>query len=208
MTGNELIGMLTGSIGVAAVAGVAIVGDYLRQKLPARIAALSISFWNSKWARRIASIAGVGLDHSKRPALGMPLLTEVALGRATDHLFQALPKAMRRELASLRRRSSSSRRMHRICARASLHWMTSSRRPRIRTRTTTSRRSCAPHASSPHSVSAATRAALENIRLDLLRLQTGAVGVASVTASLEAAQRAGQQIDLVLESQSEVERFP
>jgi hypothetical protein len=35
------------------------------------------------------------------PRLGMPLLTEVALGRATDHLFDALPKAARRELAAL-----------------------------------------------------------------------------------------------------------
>ena len=41
---------------------------------------------------------------------------------------------------------------------------------------------------------AQTIAALESIRLDLLRLQMGSVGVESVTASLAAAQRVGTQI--------------
>jgi hypothetical protein len=41
---------------------------------------------------------------------------------------------------------------------------------------------------------AATVAALENIRLDLLRLQTGNAGIDSVTASLDAAREIGVQI--------------
>ena len=56
----------------------------------------------SKWGARLAKLAGVGLETADRPALGMRMLTEVALGAsATDHLFQALPKAVRRELADL-----------------------------------------------------------------------------------------------------------
>jgi hypothetical protein len=54
---------------------------------------------------------------------------------------------------------------------------------------------------------AQTIAALESIRLDLLRLQLGSVGVESVTASLAAAQRVGTQIAIVVEAQDEVERL-
>jgi hypothetical protein len=54
---------------------------------------------------------------------------------------------------------------------------------------------------------AQTIAALESIRLDLLRLQMGRVGVESVTASLAAAQRVGAQIAFVVEARDEVERL-
>ncbi|MEO5814388.1 MAG: serine/threonine-protein kinase [Gemmatimonadaceae bacterium] len=187
-TQNLLSGAMFGSIGIAAITGIALGGDYLRHRLPARMAALSISFWKSKWARRIAAFVGIGLDHSTRPALGMPLLTEVALGRATDHLFQALPKAMRRELASLPETIRQ-----------------------LETNASNLRASIAvvdePLATVARSRLAATVAALENIRLDLLRLQTGAGGIESVTASLEAAQRAGEQIEYAVQSRAEVERI-
>ena len=54
---------------------------------------------------------------------------------------------------------------------------------------------------------AATVAALENIRLDLLRLQMGSGGVESVTASLEAAQRVGDRINEAVAAREEVDRF-
>ena len=50
---------------------------------------------------------------------------------------------------------------------------------------------CAQHAIRLPSDSAATVAALENIRLDLLRLQLGDGHVDSVTASLDAAREVG-----------------
>jgi serine/threonine-protein kinase len=50
-------------------------------------------------------------------------------------------------------------------------------------------------------------AALESIRLDLLRLQMGRVGIESVTASLAAAQRIGEQIVFAAEARDEVERL-
>jgi serine/threonine-protein kinase len=185
---NKLMVALIASIGVAAIAAVALGGDYLRQKLPARMAALSISFWKSKWARRLASFVGIGLDHSARPALGMPLLTEVALGRATDHLFQALPKATRRELASLPQTIKQ------------LETNASNLRASIDV-------ADEPLAAVARARLAATVTALENIRLDLLRLQSGAGGIESVTASLEAAKRASEQIDYAVQSRAEVERL-
>ncbi|HEY0996793.1 MAG TPA: hypothetical protein VGD77_12435, partial [Gemmatimonadaceae bacterium] len=48
-------------------------------------------------------------------------------------------------------------------------------------------------------------AALENIRLDLLRLRAGAGSVASLTATLDAARRAGEEIDAMVQLQKELE---
>ena len=53
---------------------------------------------------------------------------------------------------------------------------------------------------------ASTVAALEGIRLDLLRLQMGTASVDSVTASLEAAQLVGDQISVAVHARGEVER--
>src|SRR5205823_955036 len=97
VAGCVLLGSLTG----LTISGVPLGGEFIRHRLASRIAAASIGFWKSKWGARVATLAGVGLKPVERPALGMPVLTEVALGRATDHLFQALPKATRRELAAL-----------------------------------------------------------------------------------------------------------
>jgi hypothetical protein len=49
---------------------------------------------------------------------------------------------------------------------------------------------------------ATTVAALENIRLDLLRLQAGAGSVESLTAALEAARRVGDEVDATVAGRS------
>src|SRR5215203_5495982 len=54
---------------------------------------------------------------------------------------------------------------------------------------------------------ATTVAALENIRLDLLRLQMGSAGIESVTASLDAARRVGEQSADSLAAQAAVEQL-
>ena len=54
---------------------------------------------------------------------------------------------------------------------------------------------------------ATTVAALENIRLDLLRLQMGSAGLESVTASLDAARRVGDQIAESIAAQAAVEQL-
>ena len=175
---------------------------------------MSIAFWKSKWGASLGKLAGLGLKPAERPALGMPLLTEVALGRATDHLFQALPKATRKELAALpgivkhlehdatALRSAIDALDDQFAAfdRANASALiaddeTSTVEHDLRSARTTSAERLA-----------ATVAALESIRLDLLRLQMGNASIASVTASLQAAHRVGEQISLHVLAQNEVER--
>jgi eukaryotic-like serine/threonine-protein kinase len=199
------------SLSLMTLSSVSLIGDFMRLRLSARMAATTISFWKSRWGARLAALAGVGLRRVDRPALGMPLLTEVALGRATDLLFQALPKSARRELASLPGT------VHRLSEDAS------ALRESIDTLDAqlaafdrgddalddAARQLVAGELHAARDLAserlAATIAAIEGIRLDLLRLQMGSTGIESVTASLDAARQIGQRIGESLEAQREVE---
>jgi len=193
------------------ISGVALVGEYFRLHLSHRVASRAIGFWKSKWGARFAKLASLGLKKADRPALGMPLLTEVALGRATDHLFEALPKESRRELASLpetvRRLEADAGRLRESIVKLDDQlavferggeMLVGDERARVAEELRSTRATAAERL-------ATTVAALEGIRLDLLRLQMGATGIESVTASLEAARGIGDRIAESLAAQAAVE---
>jgi serine/threonine-protein kinase len=195
------------------IAAVALAGEFVRLHLANRITSKAIAFWKGKWGARLAKLCAVGLKRAERPMIGMPLLTEVALGRATDHLFEALPKASRRELAALpetvRRLEADAGRLRESMLKLddqlamfergddALH---DDERSRVAEELRATRVVAAQRLAS-------TVAAIENIRLDLLRLQMGSAGIESVTASLEAAHRVGMQISEAVAAQDEVERL-
>jgi hypothetical protein len=193
------------------IAGVALGGEFVRLHLAHRIATRAIGFWKGKWGKLAAKLASIGLRKAERPALGMPLLTEVALGRATDHLFEALPKESRRELAALpetvRRLEADAGRLRDSIVKLDDQLAVFERggetlagdeRARVAAELRATRATAAQRL-------ATTVAALESIRLDLLRLQMGAAGIESVTASLEAARGIGDRIAESLEAQAAVE---
>ncbi|HTK49172.1 MAG TPA: serine/threonine-protein kinase [Gemmatimonadaceae bacterium] len=187
-------------------------GEYARLHLAHRVASRAIGFWKSKWGVRLAKVASLGLKKAERPTLGMPLLTEVALGRATDHLFEALPKASRRELAALpetvRRLETDAGRLRttivalddQLAAFGRGDALGDDERIRVADELRATRTTAAERL-------ATTVTAIETIRLDLLRLQMGSVGLDSVTASLDAARSIGEQIAASLEAQETVERL-
>jgi len=193
------------------ISGVALVGEYFRLHLSHRVASRAIGFWKSKWGARFAKLASLGLKKADRPALGMPLLTEVALGRATDHLFEALPKESRRELAALpetvRRLETDAGRLRDSIVKLDDQLamfdrggdtLAGDERARVADELRSTRATAAQRL-------ATTVAALESIRLDLLRLQMGATGIESVTASLDAARSIGDRIAESLAAQAAVE---
>ena len=195
------------------ISGVPLAGEWIRHHLSARITAGSISFWRGKWGARIARLAGLGLERADRPMIGMPVLTEVALGRATDHLFHALPKAARRELAAIpdtvRRLEGDASRLRESIAALDDQPAAFERGGDALADATRARMAAELRASRALSAQklSATVVAIENIRLDLLRLQMGSAGIESVTASLEAAQRVGEQIAIAADAQAEVEHL-
>jgi hypothetical protein len=195
------------------ISGVALGGEYVRLHLAHRIASRAIAFWKGKWGKLAARAASLGLKKAERPALGMPHLTEVALGRATDHLFEALPKASRRELAALpetvRRLEGDAGRLRDSIGKLDDQLamferggetLADAERARVAGELRATRQLAAERL-------ATTVAALENIRLDLLRLQIGRTSLDSVTASIDAARRVGDQIADSIAAQAAVERL-
>ena len=198
----------------AVVSTVALAGRFLKSRLASPLARLKVAFWKGGLGARLAKVAAVGLPPVARAALGSRQLTEVALGRATDHLFRALPAAVRRELADLP--DIVARLEHDATAlRASIDSLDAQIAlfERTRGRNAEASRSneaeedlCTARTTGIERLSA-TIAALENIRLDLLRLQMGSAGVESISASLEAAQRVSARIAHAIEAQEEVEQW-
>ena len=192
---------------------VPLAGEFIRHHLANRIASASISFWKGKWGARISKLVGIGLKPAERPMLGMPVLTEVALGRATDHLFRALPKASRRELAALpetvrRLEGDASKLRESITALDDQLAAFDRGGEALRD---AARAALADELSAARAASverlAATVAALESIRLDLLRLQMGSAPIESVTATLDAARQIGDRIGESIAAQIEIERL-
>jgi serine/threonine protein kinase len=196
------------SAGFAVVSTMGLAGQFALQRMASPLAELKIGFWKSAWGARLAKLAGIGIAPASHPTLVSRMLTEVALGRATDHLYHALPKAVRKELAEL---PDAVRRLERNATtlRTSIdsfdeHLAAFERSGRRNEAAEDDLREARDLAAERL---AQTIAALESIRLDLLRLQMGRVGVESVTASLAAAQRVGAQIGFVVEARDEVERL-
>jgi len=208
------VGITFVSVSGLTLSSVALVGEYVRLHLASKIASRTIAFWKGRWGARIAKAASLFLNKAERPVIGMPLLTEVALGRATDHLFEALPKASRRELAALpdtvRRLESDAGKLRQSMAHLDDQLAVfdhqsdalagSDERAHLAEELRATRAVAAQRL-------ATTVSALESIRLDLLRLQLGSAGIESVTASLDAATRVGDQIEEAIAAQDAVERI-
>ena len=201
------------SVTVLTIAGVPLAGQFFRHRLQNKLTAASISFWKSKWGKRLAGVAMLGRKAVERPMLGMPVLTEVALGRATDNLFAALPKAQRKQLAELpalvRQLEESATKLRESISAMDDQLAIFDRggtsaadidRAATEAELRASRNETAARLG-------ATVSALEGIRLDLLRLQMGTAGIDSVTASLEAAQRVGDQIAFAASAHAALEQL-
>jgi tRNA A-37 threonylcarbamoyl transferase component Bud32 len=189
-----LADVLGGVVGVACTVGAILAKP--RSRWVRKFGQGRLDFWNGKWGERLAQIAGVGLKRSAIAPTSLPQHTEVALGRATDALFEALPKKARRDLkavpATVRRLESDA-----SALRESLDALDDvlSRRDDAALR---GQRDVAAERL------ASTVTALENIRLGLLRLQLGSAPIAQITEALDAASRIGREIDFALDADDEI----
>lgn len=185
---------LAAAVGVGCIAG--LIGAKIWFPRPKKFGQQRLAFWRGKWGERFAKLAGLGLKHGATAAWALPQHTEVALGRATDALFQALPKNVRRDLKTV---PETVRRLERDAGslRDSLdkldELLLGANDPALQRQ-----RDLAAGRFST------TVTALENIRLGLLRLQLGSAPVAQVTEALEAASRIGREIDFALDAEDEI----
>ncbi|HVZ47372.1 MAG TPA: serine/threonine-protein kinase [Gemmatimonadaceae bacterium] len=200
--GGVLPGLTAMATVIAAIAGV---GALVRLGQVGKLGWLGsprLRFWKSGLGERLFRLAGVGV---KRAAVSpsLPQHTEVALGRALETLFESLPKETRRELkdvpATVKRLEGEAQKLRDAIG------------------TLDDAVAAAQRAQRPDDVAALERqrdeaaerlattvTALETIRLGLLRLQIGAVPVATVTEAIAAATALGRELDIAAQARAEV----
>jgi len=171
-----------------------------------------IKYWSSRFGRWLFKVAGAGLA---RPAGagGTHRPTELALAFAAEDLYAELPPAIRAALPGLpevlKRLELQARNV-----RARIEELEQS--------LAEAQQGAAPGAAPVHRDKLVTDltaardlarirlsesvAALETIRLDLLRLRTGAGSVDRITADLAAAGEIGETVDRLLAAGEEVDR--
>lgn len=166
-----------------------------------RLGAPRLLFWKSELGARAFKLAGLGMKR-RTAAPSLPQHTEVALGRALDALYEALPRATRREVRdvpdTVRRLEGDARRLRDAIAALD------------------DAAAAAHRVGQGHEASALERqrdaaanqlatvvTALETIRLGLLRLQIGSAPVAEVTQAIEAAAQVERELDIAAQAQRE-----
>jgi serine/threonine-protein kinase len=201
---------------VGTVGAIAAIVDTVRLRMgwgSRRAGASQLKFWDGIWGERLARLSAIGLKRTAVAHAALPQYTEVALGRATDALFAALPKHLRKELKdvpeSVRRLESDAKSLREtldtleeaIAAAARIAPEVDAPRGGIAGDTELKRRR-----DLASERLAATVSALESIRLGLLRLRIGSAPVASVTEALAVASRVGHDISIVIAAEDEVDQ--
>lgn len=187
---------------------------------------LRLKFWSSRFGRWLTKLAGFGLKHPALPAEGIRRPTELAIGLAADALFESLPKETRKELKDLpllvRRLEADAQ-----ATRARVEEL-SAMLDGLGAEDPAARSASLAHADGPAGAVvaggrqklredlvaqrdaaarrlAASVAALENIRLDLLRLKAGVGTADQLSADLSAARDLQAEIEFAIEARRETE---
>lgn len=151
--------------------------------------------WNGRVGRWIFNAARALLPKGPIQSAMTHRPTELAIGMAIDQLFADLPKATRKEMADLpdvvQRLEADAQRM-----RARLEELNE---------VAAEDASIGVERDEVHKRLGEAVAALETLRLGLLRLRAGVGNVSSVTTGLVAAREVGEAVDRLLAGQLEVE---
>ncbi len=154
--------------------------------------------WNSRVGNWLARRLGAP-ERSRVVGGGVFRATEVALGVAASELFAALPAAQREQLAGLPATVAALEARAQE-ARAELDQLgaLAAAGPKDAPALAARRRAAQAHL-------ADSVAALEGVRLDLLRLHAGASDLAPLTTLLEAARQLGEEAGRLADAQREVD---
>ncbi len=198
--------LFVGGLGVWA--GGSLVAQRRRDVLGER----RIKYWNSRFGRWLFKVAGAGLSPRAVGAGATHRPTELALAFAAEDLYAELPKAMQAALPALpdvlKRLEQQARAVRarieeleqslaEVGQRAAPEPVAAHRAALVADLTATRELARARLSESV--------AALETIRLDLLRLRAGAGSVDRITADLAAAGEIGATVDRLLAAGEEVD---
>jgi hypothetical protein len=184
-------------------------------------------FWKSRLGRWVFKIAGIGLKRVPLAGSATYRPTELAIGLAADRLFEELPREIRRSLKDLpdvvRKLQFDAQKMRtRVEDLNGILAEVGSERPGSRaleaspspdesTKVAQQRQKLADDLFAARDATqqrlADAVAALETIRLSLLRMQAGSGSVASLTGDLDTAREVADDIDQLLEAQRDVDKL-
>ncbi|MEZ4411512.1 MAG: protein kinase [Gemmatimonadales bacterium] len=146
-------------------------------------------WWGGRLGRWMVRLAG-GRESRALPAANEP--TEVALGRAAEALYAALPAAERQELAEvpelLRQLEGDIQALRRQDQALTRALAEGAGRPEVVRELESARKAGSAKL-------ATALSALENLRIDLLRISAGQAAGPGLTEHLEAARHIGRQVD-------------
>jgi serine/threonine-protein kinase len=189
--------------------------DPLRRRfaLRRRPLELGLEVLDGRLGRILFRLAGLGLHVERQTAPAAMEPTEVLLGNAVEGLFQALPTEVRRRLADipetvarLAKDAEILRERDRALGLALLQ-AAADRRPIASERREAAVAELTEARDSARRRLAAAVGALENIRLDLLRLQAGVGSVDDLTDDLARAREINEAVGAELEARQEVRRI-
>lgn len=201
--------------GIGGLAGLLAAGlrGYRTQKRTDIAGERWLKVWGARMGDGLFKVAGLGVKSTGAAPEGAHRSTEVMLGLAAVHLFEELPKESRRELGDLPATVRDLERDARSL-REQVRELTSvldeleddqsgaplERREAIRRDVSTTR-------DRAEDGLRAVVAALETIRVGLLRMHAGEPVVQSVTMDVEAAREVAQQMERLLDGHREVEQI-
>ena len=172
--------------------------------------------WSGRTGALVAWLAGLGLRRRPSTAAATHRPTELALGASVVAVFEALPREVRAQLPGVldvveHLETQAGRLRGRMVELDEMRAQAEGGLGKARRMAEDHHRQLADELAGRRSAAEeqleAVVAALETLRLDLIRLRAGAVTTASITADLEAARRIGAGIDAVIEGRAEVARL-
>ncbi|MEP6744198.1 MAG: protein kinase, partial [Gemmatimonadota bacterium] len=179
-----LLGMLTI---VSGILGVILPGRWGSKDLPSDS---SVRFWGSCFGAWVTMLAGHRLGRRARPADAAHRATELILGDELEELYEALPADLRRGLDEVPGT------IKRLTATAE------SLRGQVE-----AARALGESAAVPQGRLMEAVAALETLRVGLLRLRAGTVSLEGFTTDLDVVRAVGERVDLLVDARREVDRI-
>ncbi|HVX87904.1 MAG TPA: serine/threonine-protein kinase [Gemmatimonadales bacterium] len=150
---------------------------------------LSARFWKSRFGAWMVKLAGWGLGRRARAADAMHRATEVLLADELEDLYHGLPAEIRRgltEVPEMIKRLTASAESLRAQVEAA--------------------RALGQAADQQQGRMMEAVAALETLRVGLLRLRAGTVSIEGFTTDLDAVREVGDQVDRLLEARREIDQ--
>jgi hypothetical protein len=170
----------------SGIVGILMPGRWSERDVPSDVGA---RFWRSRFGTWVARIAGMGLGRRSRAADAMHRATELLLGDELESLYEGLPGEVRRGIPEV---------------------------PGTIKRLTANAESLRGQVEAARALGQAVErqqgqlmeavAALETLRVGLLKLRAGTVSIEGFTTDLDAVRQVGERVDRLVEARRELER--